>query len=165
MPVSRTRQLSPSSFDISTTSSYSEIYINSDTSEYLLNDFEQFVEDTIDVIPWNYHTHLSRNPLITMNFVERHLDKDWRWDTHGLSSNTSLDFDFVEHLNVPWDWKSLSANPALTMDFVNKHMYLPWDWGANGLSANPNLTIKFIKQHIDKPWQWNRIASNHKIRI
>ena len=60
--------------------------------------------------------------------------KSWNWSY--MSCNDSLTMDFVErHMDKPWDWKRMTYNESLTMDFVERHMDLPWDLCE--LSKNP----------------------------
>ncbi len=45
---------------------------------------------------WNWFS-ISRNPNITMEFIEKHLDK-------------------------PWDWYGISCNPNITIKDIEKHL-------------------------------------------
>ena len=53
----------------------------------------------------------GKNPNITSEFIERHIDEDW-------------------------DWKALSHNPNLTMEFVTKYKN---NWDYNELARNRNI--------------------------
>ena len=74
---------------------------------------------------------LSRNPAISMEFIEQHIDKPWEWG-----------------------WQGLSKNPAITMEFIERNIdkYWCWDLRIGGLSSNPAITMEFIENHLTKPW-------------
>ena len=120
-----------------------------------LNKFEKFIEKHIDK-DWDWGSHgLSRNPRLTMEFLEKHIDKYWLWGRDGFSSNpsTSLTMEFVEkYIDKDWYWGS--KNPSITMEFLEKYIDKDWDWGQLGLSSNPSITIEFLEKHIDKDWHW-----------
>jgi hypothetical protein len=44
---------------------------------------------------WNW-VLLSRNPIVTPEFVEKFIDKPWDWSRWGLSLNLSITPEFVE---------------------------------------------------------------------
>jgi hypothetical protein len=48
-----------------------------------------------------------KNPVITPEFVERHMDKPLEWG---------------KIMGYP-------ANPAITPEFVERHIDKPWSWG------------------------------------
>ena len=54
-----------------------------------------WVEQTMDMHKSENMLVLSEDNTVTMDFVERHLDKPW--DYRALSRNTSCTMDFVEH--------------------------------------------------------------------
>jgi hypothetical protein len=56
---------------------------------------------------------LSLNPVITPEFIERHINKDWNWGGDGLS-----------------------RNPSITVEFIEKYPNKDWWWGKDGLSSN-----------------------------
>ena len=72
-------------------------------------------------------------------FVERHLDKPWKWGKWGLS-----------------------RNPSITPEFVEKHMDKDWKWGKHGLSENP-MTKAIEKEKRDKQlYELNRYITQKK---
>ena len=72
-----------------------------------------------------------KNPLIYL--LEKYPDKDWSW--FRLSKNPNVTMDFVNsHPDKPWSWYGLSWNPNVTMDYVDSHPDKPWSWW--GLSRN-----------------------------
>jgi hypothetical protein len=83
---------------------------------------------------------LSENPLITTEFIERHLDKPWNW------GSIFDDWDSPERF-----YTGLSSNNIITAEFVERHLDKPWNWGEGGLSMNPlnvhlaNNPIIYIK--------------------
>ena len=55
---------------------------------------------------------MSNNPSVTLEFIEKHIDKPWDWGSTGLS-----------------------INPSITLEFIEKHIDKPWDWGPKGMSG------------------------------
>ena len=107
---------------------------------------------------------LSRNPSITPEFIEKHIDKNWDWGRLSLSVNPSITPEFVEkHIGKDWWWGiyGLSSNPSITSEFIEKHIDHDWQWGYYGLSSNPSITPEFIEKHIDKDWDWGRCGLSH----
>ena len=44
------------------------------------------------------------------------------WDWREISRNPSLTLNFIEvHPEKPWDWGGISENINLTMDFIEAH--------------------------------------------
>jgi hypothetical protein len=85
------------------------------------------------------------NPNITMEFIEKHPEKPWDWES--ISDNPNITMEIIEaHPEEHWDWVSISMNPNITMDIIEKYPEKPWDW--LGISKNPNLTTEFIEKHI-----------------
>jgi hypothetical protein len=74
--------------------------------------------------------HLSANPSITPEFVERNLtlpygddDTDWEWDVKWLSMNPSITPEFIEShpgglAGEEWSIYCLSSNSSITPEFV-----------------------------------------------
>jgi len=103
---------------------------------------------------WNFEG-LSENPSITMEFVEKHFDKDLYWG-YGLSRNpsTSLTMEFLEkHIDKNWSYYGLSRNPSITMEFLK-------NWSYYGLSKNPRITMEFLKC-----WKWGGIRFKFKSKF
>ena len=71
---------------------------------------------------------------------------DWSY----LGNNPGLTLDFIEkHIERQWDWSMLSYHPNLTIDFIEKYIEKPWDW--SNFCNNSIITTNFIEKHIDKP--------------
>ncbi len=141
----------------------------------------KFIEKYINQ-DWNWGG-ISNNPHITLEFVEKNMDKCWNiygyngllsnpiitpefmhkngenlhfeWDWSLFSSNPSVTPEFIEkHPHECWNWRLLSSNPSITPEFIEKHIDKEWYWGANYLSSNPTITPEFVEKHIDKEWYW-----------
>ncbi len=85
-----------------------------------MNTLQRLIEKYPDK-DWDW-TELSRNPCITPDFVERHMDKGWFWNRYALS-----------------------LNPSVTLDFIEKHLDKDWQWGTGGLSENYFCHDPYIK--------------------
>ena len=120
----------------------------------------------------------SRNPAITLDFVEKHRDYPWRysrlpfvteefvknhpeieWDYGQLSRNPNMSLEFaIETRDRDWYWAMFSLNPSSTPETVEKYPDFVWNW--NMLSYNPSMTPEFIEKHADKNWYWLVISRN-----
>ena len=139
------------------------------------------LDDLDNIMSWDWRRMLD-NKLLTMDFVERHIDLDEAgpqslpWDWWNMSKNELLTMDFIErHMDFPWNWEWISLNPSLTMDFVERHMHLilfdfdesllqdfnrfmELNWGI--MSENSSLTMEFVESHMIFPWKWEWICVN-----
>lgn len=109
------------------------------------------------------------NDKIPLECIEKHIEYiDWDWGFNGLSRNEFITVEFVEkHLDKPWQWGEygLSSNPNMTMKFIERHMDKPWDYGKYGLSSNLCITTEFVNRYRHKLWCWNILAENPSISI
>jgi hypothetical protein len=111
---------------------------------------------------WNC---LSRNPAITMEFIEQNINlpledglphSPWNWIF--ISMNPNINIEFIKKHKHNISWLFVSKNRAITMDDINNNPDFPWSW--YGISGNPNLTMDMIKKHSDKKWSWELICDN-----
>ncbi len=52
------------------------------------------------------------HPSITPELVDEYIYLDWKWGIKGLSVNHLMTMEFIEkHMDKPWHWRSLSGNP------------------------------------------------------
>jgi len=62
--------------------------------------------------------------------MEQCFDKYFEWDKFSwyLSQNPNITIEFIEkYIDKPWNWKFLTENPSLTMKFIEKYPDKPWD--------------------------------------
>jgi len=63
------------------------------------------------------------------------------WDWYSISRNPILTMEYVDnHPDRPWNWDAISENPNLTMEYVQHHPEIPWNWygiGRNLFSLHP----------------------------
>jgi hypothetical protein len=118
-----------------------------------------FINKNLDK-PLNW-IRLSYNPNITLEFIEYHIDKEWYWNV--LSDNPHININFVKkYINKSWNWISLSKHSNIFFeDIINNNF--PWDW--NWVSINPNITMDIINNNLHLPWVWEYIACNINIDI
>lgn len=79
-----------------------------------------------------------------------------------LSCNKNLTLDIIEkYIDKNWNWGSISRNNILTLEFIEKHIdiFKPVHW--EGMSSNKNLTFEFVKTHLDKPWDYGVLFKQH----
>ena len=111
--------------------------------------------------PWNW-CGVSMNPNITMGTIDEHPEIPWRWDW--ISRNPNVTIEYIEtHMEKPWNWYRISCHPNLTMEMIEKHPGMPWDWV--GISKNPNITMEMIVEHPEKPWHWYGISKNPNLTM
>ena len=61
-----------------------------------------------------------------------------------ISRNPNLTLEFIEaHPEYNWDWYGVSYNPNVTMEFIEGSSW--YNWNCNGVSYNPNVTRRFIE--------------------
>lgn len=123
------------------------------------------IENNIESFSNGDWIHLSKNKNLTMEFVEKHLDKLWCWGE--LSGCLPLTIEFVErHFNNrSWNFGSrgFSSNPSITLEFIDHFPSKNWDYGLCGLSNNLNITEEFVERHLDVIWCWWILADNPNI--
>ena len=97
--------------------------------------------------------NLSQNPIITPDFVEKYIDKQWSWKH--LSTNPSITFEFIEkYHNKDWNWGLWGlSSQCIPLDFLVKFHFKPWYW--QDLILNPSIPIEFIRLHPEYPWDIN----------
>ena len=79
--------------------------------------------------------------------IETEKQPEYLWNWNGISRNPSLTMEFLEkHLNdTRFDWYVISINPSLTMEFVEKHSSdLKFDW--DRISRNSNIPITLFQR-------------------
>lgn len=75
---------------------------------------------------------LSYTVNISIEEMEKFINKSWVWGNNGLSSNEFITPEFIERfIDRDWDYEDtgLSSNLNLTADFINRYSYKPWNWG------------------------------------
>ena len=102
---------------------------------------KEFIERYKDKLYWFI---LSKNKCLTLPLIYTFIDKiNWTF----VSANPNLDENFIityiERLSI----ESLCSNPAFTMNLVERFKdRVSWTY----LSFNPSLTIEYIDKYIDK---------------
>jgi hypothetical protein len=77
-------------------------------------------------------------------------------------NNNNLTLEFIlKHPDKEWRWEELSSHPNITTYDIVTHPDIPWYWSA--VSLNPNITAEFVEAYIDKPWNWDYISCNEFI--
>ena len=81
------------------------------------NNWNQYWFDFIlkheDKVHWNY---ISRNPNLTLEFIEKYPNKPWNWGRFGISSNRNLTLEWIEkYPNKHWEWKDIYNNSKLSL--------------------------------------------------
>ena len=89
----------------------------------LLNNFEQFYdnlewidrvleissEEQYKMLDWK---KISKHKNMNLDFIDRHLNKNFIWGEYGLSSNQNLKLEWIEkYPKKNWCWFTISQNP------------------------------------------------------
>lgn len=105
---------------------------------------------------WSWF-HISKNPNITWDYVQKNLDKPW--SKKGLSLNPSITWEIIQaNPDFGWNFQALSLNPSITWEIIqanpdfpkNSGIPTPWDW--ENISRNPNITWEIILVNPTLPW-------------
>jgi hypothetical protein len=100
---------------------------------------------------------LSKNIVITMQFVEDNLDINWDWTELSLY-NLYINENYLIKYKNNWDFDALSINSCIDFNIIKK--YYDFKWNLDLFCLNPNLTIKIIKDNPDINWDWCGILRN-----
>ncbi len=107
-------------------------------------------------IGWDWKA-ISRNPLITRDFIYEHAEK-LDFGRIGLSGNPAISTDIVEDFRdrewhketllrnpstcgflegrAKWEFFEISKNEGISIDFIEKNLNMDWCWDFRGLSRN-----------------------------
>lgn len=110
-------------------------------------------------LDWNA---LSRNPMITMDNIERH--PSYPWSDRHISANPNVSSNYVLTTGQEraWDFNYLSANPGITERDIYKNV-LPWNHIT--LSSNPHLPAKYVCDNPLYAWNMHSVSTNANITM
>tara|TARA_Y100000782_G_scaffold109878_1_gene135409 strand:+ start:7045 stop:8391 length:1347 start_codon:yes stop_codon:yes gene_type:complete len=108
--------------------------------------------DAIDITRFDY-LHLYEwekyalgNNNVTIEFLNKHRDREHYWNWGILSRNPNVTIEFVkENLDKPWNWNSLSSNKNIKMEDIENNLDFPWEW--ENIILNENLTFEFLEKY------------------
>lgn len=89
---------------------------------------------------WSWYNGISRNPNLTLEFIEKYIEKDW-------------------------DWGEISRHQILTIEFVQKYIEKDWDWSFWGIPHNHYLTMDFIEAFVDKIDFFTLSSNNGEVKL
>lgn len=114
-------------------------------TESIGNDFLKLLDEYPEDDRWDWG-YVSRNPLVTLEYITDH--PDLQWDFFWLSQNPNITIDFVrEYRDEEWDWQALSSNEGITIQDIRENPDLPWDWVLGGVSRNPSVTLADVRAY------------------
>lgn len=103
------------------------------------------------------------NKLSLQELIELNEEDEFDWKNVFVCISPNITLEFIEkYIDKPWDWTRVSVNPNLTPEFVAKHIDRDWDF-KNGLSINRSVTAEFVEKFIDSDWDWSELAYNKTI--
>tara|TARA_B100000575_G_scaffold294519_2_gene311040 strand:- start:3858 stop:4904 length:1047 start_codon:yes stop_codon:yes gene_type:complete len=114
---------------------------------------------------WDWSWGISRHPKLTIEFIERHIDKPWNWGEKGLSKHKCITVDFlIKYSNKKWNWITLTHNKSIPkkLELLERFIDKPWDWKE---ISSFNIPLKFIEKNIHKTWSWSRLGLHRYLTI
>jgi hypothetical protein len=103
----------------------------------------------------------SSSAIVTMKFIEDHIDREWDWDRVIYNPNFKPEFAMA-HPEIKWRFSIMSYHPDLTEEVVA--YFITGDWYLRILLVNPNISRQFMLDNWDimmraKGWDSNIKAS------
>lgn len=117
---------------------------------------------------------LSGNPIITMAYVTKHMDKKWCWK--GLASNPSISIAYMDlHPEYPWNqdeyefrkYGGEAEEPQIPSNLLDIKVMLSKlnSYRGDGddddeeklfhdISQHPHLTLEMIEENLSQPWRF-----------
>jgi len=109
--------------------------------------FHEFMDMDIPDNSSRFWTLLSKNPKISWDMIQKHIDKPWDW--HELSASFKITWGIIQlNTDKPWDWSNLSRNPNITWDIIQSNPDKNWNYEM--VSTNPNITWEIMNNHYDR---------------
>lgn len=107
-----------------------------------------FIEKHIDVMHGSW---LSSNPNLTIEFMRKYPDKDWRMSTFSRHNPTVTPELVINNLSFGWNWEMLSTRSNFS---PREHPEFPWDW--EGYSRNDNFDFNCVPTDklCELDWSW-----------
>ena len=98
---------------------------------------------------------LSRHPNLTIEIIEKNINKPWVWGYKGISNNPNLTIEFInKYPDKPWDKNYFLKNSIHINEFIDKNSNNLSSWDFSWISYNSNITMVTIEKYIDKDWDW-----------
>ena len=83
--------------------------------------------------------------IVTMDFIEKYIDKPWNW--RELSWNSNITSEFIEkHIDKPWSNIYVNVKNGIDLNFIEKHIDNPW-WDFRYLSSFVERKFQLEKIH------------------
>jgi len=118
-------------------------------------------------------TDVSRNPLMTMTYVEKHLSMPWDWE--GLTENPSISLEYMEaHPEHPWDRSVYCTRqmdrfdfPSLVGSYTGRTPAdIPYDWNAFNVSLEDiEKNMKWVDEQDASSTIWEQISANPNLTL
>jgi hypothetical protein len=134
--------------------------------EIIEEEDEQYDDEQYDRL-YDFVSHLSASPNITMDDIENNNKISWDWDNVAQNPNFTFEF-FLKNIAKFWhitgDMMTIvSMHPCITIDIIHTHSDISWDFA--GFALNPNITKEFILQHPDKMHLFVKYSANPKLTM
>lgn len=122
----------------------------------------RILEDTINN-QWDFN-YLSKSGLITMDFIEENLNKNWNWQFNGIIQNPNLTFSFIKKfINKPWDFDALTLFFDKNNQQIKNTVSVSSTVSFNSETSKVIIPLSFIEKTIDKPWDFKFLSNYVKI--
>ena len=119
-------------------------------------------------LEWNYR-FLSKNPNITLKYIDCNMDKDWDWSyivyrsclpyAHRvfLAEKKGVKIP-MRDVNIKKEDKYDVLSDKVSFKEIIKN--LDKDWNLDMLSIKKGLKLSDVLNNLDLPWNWNDLSSN-----
>lgn len=133
-----------------------------------LEQIENFLKKTSETefVPWILQKweYLSGNPNLTLEFIEKYIDKNWNF--RELSKHPNLTIDLVaKYKEKRWDWKYITVHHSATFEKIKQYIYLPWNF--KDITLNPHINLDqleyLIKNGFEHKLDWSKLGYSDKI--
>ena len=142
---------------------------------FTIDFFEKNINNTCENFDWRWR-QFSKNPNLTLDFIEKHIDEDWDWKE--ISRMTILTNDFIDKYSYkPFSWILITQNKSIkkSEDFIRKYHRYNLNWKL--LSSSPDITLDFISNFemcineanpnltSKPPWHWWEVSKRKDVTI
>lgn len=95
---------------------------------------------------------LSQTEIITMDFVDKHIEKPWNFALLAKHKNMTIEFA-IKHYERLKDYncivlRNLSKNPSISLENIESTIGLI-QLNEEGIWSNPNMTMSFVRKYKD----------------
>lgn len=118
------------------------------TEKFIYHDnmYIDLVFDNKD-LPWDYNRRVLFMKDCTLDHVYNHQDLFTNWNH--VMARDDINDEFIEKtIDKPWKWHWISYYKNISLEFIEKYIDRPWYFPA--LIYHPKMTLEFVEKYRDK---------------